>query len=132
MWKPRLLVDYNVAYSQSISQLCCQHQGVPWKESDLSFRRTTNSIVLRSNETIFLWKSHPPTQQQKQIPNSRFFPFPLSVRCDKLRSSSHCIQKRNALIKGNKQCFGWQLESITGMGYCTALRTDKNTFWDFH
>lgn len=34
------------------------------------------------------------------------------------------------LIKGNKYSAldGWQLESITGMGYCTALGTDKEHF----
>lgn len=73
MWKPCLLVDYNAAYSQSRSQLCYQHQGVPGKESDLRFRRTNSSIVLRSDETMFLWKSQPPTQEQKQIPNSILF-----------------------------------------------------------
>lgn len=107
-------MDHNAAYSRCISQLLLLTSGVPQKESSPSSRITNNPFVLQSGESILEKLASSKTAE----PEFYHFPLLLLEGLDKRRNV--LSKKGKALIKGKQQCFEWQLESITGMGYCTA------------
>lgn len=101
-------------------------RGLPRKESNLSSRWTNNPFVLQSNA---LSKRLKKKSASSTVAEPYFHHFSLQLSVGRDTKNSH-IQKKKCFNKRKTIVFEWQLESITGMGYCTAL-TDKNTFSPF-